>query len=221
MARYSFSSTERYAVYSVHGERCYLCGIPIDLKSMEVDHILPEALLKDPERLSEILEMFGLDVEFDLNSYANWMPACRRCNGKKRDTIFNPSPIVQIMLQQADEKAAVAKDRARETLSKAKLSRALNVLERANETGELNAEMRAALEPLVAFHTEHRDPELVAEPIRLTPLYEVLSDDGRLRVVKGPFGVGARPVGQHVDLSFNCPGCGAAVLRGRGMELDV
>jgi hypothetical protein len=45
---YNFSPAERYAVWTAHGEKCYICTRPIDLKTMEVDHLVPESLIGDP-----------------------------------------------------------------------------------------------------------------------------------------------------------------------------
>src|SRR5688572_21907761 len=103
MAKHDFTPAERYAVWMVHGEKCYICTQPVDLKSMEVDHIIPESLLEDPDRLAEILTWLGRPEGFSLNSFANWMPACRPCNGKKADLIFEPTPLVQVLLQRAAE----------------------------------------------------------------------------------------------------------------------
>lgn len=80
MAKKIFTPAERYAVYTTHGEKCYLCTRPVDLASMQVDHIIPESLLDEPDRLAEVLDKFRLPREFDLNSYANWMPSCSQCN---------------------------------------------------------------------------------------------------------------------------------------------
>ncbi|MEE1569438.1 MAG: hypothetical protein V1255_05940, partial [Alphaproteobacteria bacterium] len=60
---------QRFAIYVTHGERCYLCYAPIDLKTMQVDHIIPESLLKAPEKLAQVLHEFGLPADFNINSY--------------------------------------------------------------------------------------------------------------------------------------------------------
>jgi len=44
MAKYSFNSVERFTVYITYGEKCYICAAPVDLQSMQVDHIIPESL---------------------------------------------------------------------------------------------------------------------------------------------------------------------------------
>ena len=55
LSKYSFGAEERYAVYTVHGERCYLCGKPIDFASMEVDHVIPGSLLGS-KGLADVLD---------------------------------------------------------------------------------------------------------------------------------------------------------------------
>jgi hypothetical protein len=173
MIKHKFSPAERFAVYVTHGERCYLCDAPLDLKTLEVDHILPESLESEPDRLADVLQEFGLPENFSLNSFANWMPACRRCNGKKSDLVFKATPIIQLMLQRAIEKAPKAEALARETIGRVKITKALTILEVANENGELSPADRAALMPLVLFQEQHREPERTTEPVRLAPNYTV------------------------------------------------
>ncbi len=51
----------REAVYRKYGGRCAYCGEKIDIKDMQVDHLIP--FYKDGEE-----------------SIDNYMPACRQCN---------------------------------------------------------------------------------------------------------------------------------------------
>ncbi|OWV66097.1 hypothetical protein ATY75_10855 [Rhizobium sp. N122] len=48
-----FTAIERWVGFSVHGKKCYIDSHPIDLLSMQVDHIIPEFLLAEPERLAD------------------------------------------------------------------------------------------------------------------------------------------------------------------------
>lgn len=176
---------------------------------MEVDHVIPESLLDTPERLQEVIELLGRPKDFDVNSYSNWLPACRPCNGKKLARIFDPSLLIQMAIQRAAERASKAESLERQTVSRKAVMKALNFLERASEAGELDDEVKAALQPLAAFQADNRSPDLSGEVIRLTPLYEVLSDNGGLQMIRGPYGVGGRPSGPHVHSSFDCPNCGA------------
>ena len=173
MADYKFSPNERHAVFTVHGEICYVCHCLLNMKTMEVDHIIPESLLKVPYRLNEILQMYGLPSDFDLNTYANWLPAFRACNGKKRAEVFDPTPIIQILLRNAREKAVQAAAIAAKTVSDAAFYKALNLIERASKLGQLKEDFRTAMRPLVDFQTAVREPQLINESIHLTPTYKV------------------------------------------------
>ena len=99
MSRYQFSDGERWGVYTAQGDKCYMCARPLDLKSMQIDHVIPEHLLDTPERLAEVLNIFGLPADFDLNSFDNWMPSCLPCNNTKRGEVFTPSLLVQAQLK--------------------------------------------------------------------------------------------------------------------------
>ncbi|MGJ0393160.1 MAG: HNH endonuclease [Methylocystis sp.] len=111
MSRYQFSAAERYAVWTAHREKCWLCdGAVVSLGEMEVDHIIPEALAGTPQ-LAQIIADLGRPADFDLNSYENWMPAHPRCNLEKSDVVFEPTALIQARLQRAAERA----EKARET----------------------------------------------------------------------------------------------------------
>src|SRR5260221_7966212 len=217
MSRYRFSAAQRYAVFTVHGEKCYLCTRPIDLKSMQVDHILPELLLDKPEQLKAALQGLGLPTTFGINSYENWLPTCGSCNNQKRATVFSPAPIIALVLKGASEKAQAASAFEAKTIEQKEIAKALNVIERLFEQGRLDAIVprdlsnleQDTIKKLVHFHRENRLAELIGEPIKLTPLYVVLRDDGFRQVIKGPYGVGGRPTGKDVDPSWNCPNCGS------------
>lgn len=206
MSTYKFSPAERAAIYSIHGEKCYLCGTLLNLKTMEVDHILPEKLDKKPKELQAALHAFSLPPDFEINSYANWLPACRPCNGTKSDLVFEPVPIIQVQLQRAMAKASAAKELAAETVSQRKIASALNILERAQDDGKLDAE---SIQTLGEFISQHRHPDREGTPILLTPLYEILSEQNGVQIVRGPYGVGGRPAMAHPDASFSCPICGS------------
>lgn len=206
MSTYKFSPAERAAIYSTHGEKCYLCNEPLNLKTMEVDHVIPESLIEKPKELQTTLNAFGLPSNFDLNSFANWLPACRPCNGTKNDLVFEPTPIIQVHLQRAIAKAADAQALAAETVSKRKIANALNVLERARDDGTLDDEV---IQTLSEFISLHRQPDLSGQPILLTPLYEIITEQNGIQLVRGPYGIGGRPAIRNPDSSFSCPNCGS------------
>jgi hypothetical protein len=62
MSTYVFKPLQRLAVFIAHGSqdgtKCWLCDIPLNFVEMEVDHVLPEKLLDDPEALRNTLREF-------------------------------------------------------------------------------------------------------------------------------------------------------------------
>jgi 5-methylcytosine-specific restriction endonuclease McrA len=207
MSSYKFSKEERYAVYTVHGEKCYLCTTPIDLKSMQIDHIIPETLLDDESRLREVIASFGLPNNFDINTSANWLPSCSRCNQRKLDQVFHPSPIIQVELEKAAKKAVDVETLKNKVINRRKVTNALAVLEMADRSGSLTEEDKSQLRPLIEFHFQERVEELKHNPINVTPLYEVLSETNGTLTIKGPYGLGRRPAGANIHHSWDCPNC--------------
>lgn len=218
--KHRFTIHERHAVYTVHNEKCYMCGRPLTMKSMEVDHLIPESLVGSRE-LPDVLGRLGRASDFDLNGFENWMPACRECNSGKLDLVWEPSLEVQLHLQRAKDRAPEAARIAAETVSKRSVQRALSVLERATQDGTLTDDVRRSLRPLVEYQVGVRDPALneADEPIRVTPEYEVspfeiLSDDGMVQTARGPYGVGGGPSGGDVGPGMRCGVCGSKYFNG-------
>lgn len=151
MGKKSFSAAERWAIFTVHGDKCYLCNCPIDLVTMEVDHIIPESLETEPERFAKIRVDFGLPEDFNLNSYENWLPSCRKCNGDKSSTVLEMVPIIQLQLQRASGKADRCREAEAKTESNKALGKALNTLMREGERRGISKEV---LEPVLAAFME-------------------------------------------------------------------
>jgi hypothetical protein len=175
MSRYKFSSAQRYAIFLAHGMKCYLCGVPLDLTSMAVDHVLPEHLLATPSLFDAAKSALGLPVSFDLNSFENWMPACGSCNGKKSALQFEPSLLIQVELQHLAEKAGKARRLCDEIVGTRRVSIALSALERAQENGRsFDRSTRERLLALLGFASER---ELVprGQPLRLTQSFRLVA----------------------------------------------
>ncbi len=175
MSTYRFSNAQRYAIFLAHGMKCYLCGHPLDLVSMVVDHVLPEGLLANPSSFKAAKTKLGLPDSFSLNSFENWLPACSPCNAKKSALQFNPSPLVQVELQNLAQKANKARQLSSEVVSDRKVSIALNTLERAQESGRsFDGAMRKRLLDLLRFAKE-RELLLGGQPLCLTQSFRLLT----------------------------------------------
>lgn len=175
MSRYKFSNAQRYAIFLVHGMKCYMCRVPLDLTSMVVDHVLPEHLLESPPLFKTAKLKLGLPSSFNLNSFENWMPACSSCNGKKSALQFEPSLLIQVELQNLAEKADKARLLCDAAVSTRQVSIALRVLEQAQESGlSFEGTTRERLLALLRFASAR---ELVpsGQPLRLTHSFQLVT----------------------------------------------
>jgi hypothetical protein len=181
---------------------------------MQVDHVIPESLLGEPTKLADALASFGLPATFELQSFENWLPSCSRCNGQKRAHVFEPTLLVQLQLAEARRKAPRAAELASKSLSRQSVSRNWNTVLRAFQAGELPDDIRAAILEFAGELQSAREPSVCAEPLRLTPLLQVLRDDGRVRILRGPYGIGISPANlAGADSSWRCV-CGNSACNG-------
>ncbi len=214
MSKYKFKPSERYAVYTVHDETCYLCRKPIYMASFQVDHVLPESLASQPEAFAQARHSYGLPDSFDLNSFENWMPACAPCNNRKREDVFKAMPIFAVELKKAVEKADQARKLESEVRSNQQVAKAVARIEVAYQQGTLNRMHFDRLLPLIQYHETHREPEKAAMPLLIGPGLEVLSRHGELLTVKGPYGVGVGRVNPPDYGGFRCGTCGNSAWNG-------
>jgi hypothetical protein len=91
MAALNSSPLIRLAIWMAHTKRCAYCGDPIQLRDLEIDHILPESLENDPEKLERLITEYGLSTQFGINSALNFLPSHCLCNSRKTNRIFNQS----------------------------------------------------------------------------------------------------------------------------------
>ncbi len=58
--RFDRSAVHRHAIFTVHDEKCYMCGTPLDMQSFEVEHLIPESL--EGQQLASALDQVGVQV---------------------------------------------------------------------------------------------------------------------------------------------------------------
>ncbi|MGQ3280887.1 MAG: HNH endonuclease, partial [Shinella sp.] len=151
MSDYKFSSIQRFVVFTVYGPetKCYLCSEPVTLKTMQVDHIIPEHLLGNATRLAEVVEELALPKSFSINSYENWLPSCGPCNNAKRNNVYRPGGMYLAILKRAEDNAEKCRSLELKWKTKARIDNALSYLEAAAENDELDFSQLGPL--IVAF----------------------------------------------------------------------
>ena len=104
--KYRFSKIERFIIWKTHDQACYWCGEPISLKTSSIDHIIPEDVEHD---INKIKTDYGLPPNFTINDFCNWVPAHNNCNSRKGFELFKPSPVFLAILNDVIKKSIHAK----------------------------------------------------------------------------------------------------------------
>ena len=119
MKKRKFKYSERYAVWHCHGQRCWLCLKPLRLVETTIDHVLPESLLKSEERRATALNEYGLDEDFNINGFENWLPCHAHCNQSKGNATYGFVPGNRIILDRLINLAPKVERTARDITSNA------------------------------------------------------------------------------------------------------
>jgi len=72
MGRKAIKKEERIKIWNKYNKRCAYCGIKLEYKNMQVDHLVAV----EGARLKT----------YDIHSFNNLMPSCRSCNYYKRNS---------------------------------------------------------------------------------------------------------------------------------------
>ncbi len=100
-----FSTAESVAVWLAYEGMCVLCETPItDLRSLTIDHVLPERLQDAAEEFEAVRKLYNLPDDYDLNDFGNWVPAHPRCNSRKGKLILEGQQAMGMILARAKRK---------------------------------------------------------------------------------------------------------------------
>ena len=71
----------REKVWDKCGKRCAYCGVELEYKNMQVDHLIPQNSYKKSEWINGVLEKWeDLVIKNNVLAPENLMPSCRSCN---------------------------------------------------------------------------------------------------------------------------------------------
>jgi 5-methylcytosine-specific restriction endonuclease McrA len=212
LGKHGFTQAEKWGIYNTYDQKCYICSAPLDLKSMEVDHVLPESLLNSEIALSEVLRNFALPKEFSLNSFENWLPACKPCNLRKGSEPFRATPLIQMQMDRARRGAQRAAQIAAEVPRKRQISYALSILELAPEADLDLEKLRPIIERFGELYSEKQAAQKLHGDVpefRIAPATSARYESTGLRFVHTPRGVGYVPTQRNPHSSFYCGSCGS------------
>lgn len=122
--RFRPSRTDKHAFYHAWSGQCSYCRRNLEFGDFEIDHIIPQHLLNDPENLRLLLTVLGLDDGFDINSDFNLRPTCRSCNNSKSGNCL-PTAHIIFLLNEAKKKAPDVAEFRKQEISTRRLNKAL------------------------------------------------------------------------------------------------
>ncbi|WP_299934560.1 HNH endonuclease signature motif containing protein [uncultured Pelagimonas sp.] len=213
MSKQKLSTAQRQAIWTIHGERCYLCHQLCAFSDTEIDHVIPERLAGTDE-LPQTLEALGLDAAFNLLSYENFLPSHRSCNRRKSGHAFKASPIIQHEIERAIEKKTLVEELIEKTDKRRKKDKVFAdalILIEAGEIDEKDIKLLHEAElSLREINAPYREPDRTDQPLMLTPQLQIIHQDQYRTIVQHPSGrVGhTAPAGKGSHWNWNCPNCG-------------
>lgn len=161
MSKQHILPRKKYALWLAYNGICYYCKEPVDYEDVWIDHILPERLLKTPQKLKQILQEYELDSAFDVEDYCNWIPAHWRCNLEKGGTIFDKGA-ARYYINIAREKVPTAEEHEQRVIRDLKRGKLLGSLEIAFSEGLLSKQA------LVTILQQAPTPKARIEPMIIT-----------------------------------------------------
>lgn len=170
-----FDPAARFGVWSAHEGRCFWCGELVAFKDMQLDHVLPRTLSRNPEKLRRAVEQYGLSAEFEIESYDNWVPSCARCNGRKANHLLKSSPAMVHAMSMVEMRARMARDNAERIRADSRKAKVAAVLSQTIEDGELTIDdIKALLEDLRSM--SYRAAKKRIEWIRISEKFKYKTD---------------------------------------------
>lgn len=101
MSDYRFSESERVAIWTADGRKCFYERTPIRYGDLQIDHIVPERISE-----SELATLRpSLPANFEINSIENWVACHQDCNVRKGAVVFETRALLYY-LQMAKKRAA-------------------------------------------------------------------------------------------------------------------
>lgn len=218
MTRFDRSAVHRYAIFTVHREKCYQCGRPLNLLEYQVDHVIPQILGADA--VQKLLVEYGRPANFDLQGFENLLPSCAPCNREKNDSTLDSSVLVQRWLQRAADRKPEVLALIERTLRENEIALLLNKIQQHSEAGNLEAMHHDVLQQLSMYHVRVRRPEAGDEPVRLTKNLRIPFTTERstkqtiITVIGEPTTLGFDSQGAFVRLPVICKKCGGKRFNG-------
>lgn len=211
MSSYRFNTSEKWAIWKTHGPNCRWCREPVSYYSCQLDHVIPESI--STSEFNKLKKIFDLNVDFEINSFYNWIPIHSGCNQSKKDDIFDGAPFVGQLLKRIGAKYSVALNHYTKMAKQPQSAILIASLERGLEEGIISEE---EINHILLDAKVPEDPvqglieSFIQHNFFILPEEEgwqiIKKENGQNHVIKdGRFGIA--PSSKTPDLSWLCGHC--------------
>lgn len=107
MSRQKISPVLREALWEAYGHKCIYTGQLVELRDCHIDHIVPEALFRDPPAWAALRAELGLADGFDPTDIENLVPCLPGTNLQKSGAAFPAAQLHYFLGVAGERKAAV------------------------------------------------------------------------------------------------------------------
>lgn len=104
MSKTKIEDILRLAIFDAYKGKCFYTGKPVSYQDFEIDHIIPESLARDIEKIRNRLD---LGDDFNINSIENLVPCRPGLNLRKKDTLFSDNTLLFYFERTKARKATV------------------------------------------------------------------------------------------------------------------
>lgn len=213
MSKYKFNNDERYSVWKILGPNCQWCKEPVMYKDCHIDHIVPESLLEDPSGLKAVLEKYGLNKDFNINGFENWIPSHPSCNQSKSDSVISGTPVIQQLLENVNLKVEATEKLYKKWKNQDKTAKLESLITKALDDGIINKQtvnniflkIDDSVSPIMGMTASTASNQVVYLPT--TDNWTVVKSDGEFITVTKSGKTGILPVGDSPDPKWLCLNC--------------
>ena len=101
---------DRQALWLAHNKKCAYSGELIDLRNIQIDHIIPERIEKDSEEYRSLATQLQLSDDFEITGFENLLPCSPSYNLQKKGLVFDNPRIHFFLSIAASKKKEVEKN---------------------------------------------------------------------------------------------------------------
>ncbi len=144
-----FSDSQRWAIWTVYGMKCFWCKKALEFASCEIDNIIPKATTKIV--LKSLAKEYDLGADFSLTGYGNWVPGCRPCIEERSKTAFRPTQVLPGLFKIIRINIPLVEAKVRQIECEQSREALLKQLVEKIEKGEINPEfVKEIIEPFLS-----------------------------------------------------------------------